>query len=226
MTRFREDGRLREWTADPTDPLPQGLIEDTQLTSEVFSIKGRVALVDFFPEEEPNGNHDPVSITPEMTNGNGTAWVEDGKLRLFKDKPEDTDSRYADSKNVSAAREDPSIFDALLNDYMGFITYIAKGYFMAGSDQQDVIQEGMIGFYKAVRDYNGSLSFGNFVKLCVTRQITSAIKTANRYKHVPLNTYVSFAAQPAGHKDDYGTMTIEDTLPAPEPSVTNIVEST
>ena len=75
----------------------------------------------------------------------------------------------------------------------------ANSYFLAGGDGDDLIQEGYIGLYKAIRDFESgrSTSFRSFAELCVTRQIITAIKTASRQKHVPLNTYVSFSHTPA-----------------------------
>ncbi len=83
-------------------------------------------------------------------------------------------------------------------------------------DSDDLIQEGLIGLYKAVRDFRSDkeTSFRSFAELCVTRQIITAIKTATRFKHAPLNTYVSFSHTPAGHDSD-GEMTLGDALPGP-----------
>ena len=71
--------------------------------------------------------------------------------------------------------------------------YLAKSYFLIGADKEDIIQEGMIGLYKAVRDFDASKtnSFKGFADICITRQIITAIKTATRQKHIPLNSYIS-----------------------------------
>ena len=85
------------------------------------------------------------------------------------------------------------ITDYLLEKYRNFVRAKARTYFLIGADREDVIQEGMIGLYKAIRDYkqeNGS-SFRTFADLCITRQIITAIKTATRQKHLPLNAYIS-----------------------------------
>ena len=76
----------------------------------------------------------------------------------------------------------------------------ASSYFLAGGDSHDLIQEGLVGLFKAVRDYRSDkdTSFRSFAELCITRQIITAIKTATRYKHAPLNSYVSFSHTPAG----------------------------
>ena len=81
----------------------------------------------------------------------------------------------------------------LINKYEGFVRTKAKSYFLIGADKEDIYQEGMIGLYKAIRDFNPDKlsTFKAFAELCVTRQIITAIKTATRQKHIPLNTYVS-----------------------------------
>ncbi|MGL5649459.1 MAG: RNA polymerase sporulation sigma factor SigH [Clostridium sp.] len=81
----------------------------------------------------------------------------------------------------------------LINKYENFVKSKAKTYFLIGADKEDIYQEGLIGLYKAIRDYNPEKlsSFKAFAELCVTRQIITAIKTATRQKHIPLNTYVS-----------------------------------
>ena len=81
----------------------------------------------------------------------------------------------------------------LINKYENFVKSKAKSYFLIGADKEDIYQEGMIGLYKAIRDFNPEklTSFKAFAELCVTRQIITAIKTATRQKHIPLNTYVS-----------------------------------
>lgn len=83
--------------------------------------------------------------------------------------------------------------DFLINKYRNFVRAKARSYFLIGADREDIIQEGMIGLYKAIRDFrNDKLSsFRAFAELCVTRQIITAIKTATRQKHIPLNSYVS-----------------------------------
>ena len=113
--------------------------------------------------------------------------------------------------------------DDLMRRYTGFVRLKASSYFLAGGDGDDLVQEGMIGLYKAVRDFRADkeTSFRSFAELCVTRQIITAIKTATRFKHSPLNTYVSFSHTPAGQESD-GDCTLGDALPGPsvnDPSV-------
>ena len=105
--------------------------------------------------------------------------------------------------------------DGLMRRYAGFVRLKASSYFLAGGDGDDLVQEGMIGLYKAVRDFrtDKETSFRSFAELCVTRQIITAIKTATRFKHSPLNTYVSFSQTPAGQDD--GECTLGDALPGP-----------
>jgi RNA polymerase sporulation-specific sigma factor len=83
--------------------------------------------------------------------------------------------------------------DVIMHKYINFVRAKARTYFLIGADKEDIIQEGMIGLYKAIRDYDGDKlsSFKAFAELCVTRQIITAIKTATRFKHMPLNSYVS-----------------------------------
>nr|WP_254635199.1 RNA polymerase sporulation sigma factor SigH [Paenibacillus chitinolyticus] len=81
----------------------------------------------------------------------------------------------------------------LINKYRNFVRAKARSYFLIGADREDIVQEGMIGLYKSIRDFRGDKlsSFKAFAELCITRQIITAIKTATRQKHIPLNSYVS-----------------------------------
>ncbi|CAM3895469.1 RNA polymerase sporulation sigma factor SigH [Alkalicoccus chagannorensis] len=100
----------------------------------------------------------------------------------------------ADEVLVDYVREgDTGALDFLITKYRGFVRMRARSYFLIGADQDDIVQEGMIGLYKAVRDYRGNKqsSFRVFAELCITRQILTAIKMATRQKHIPLNSYVS-----------------------------------
>src|SRR2546429_6506675 len=129
-----------------------------------------------------------------------------------------------DLQLVLKARNGDSVaLDQLIRRYTGFVRLKSSSYFLAGGDSEDLIQEGLIGLYKAVRDFRSDkeTSFRSFAELCVTRQIITAIKTATRFKHAPLNTYVSFSHTPAG-QDGEGDCTLGDALPSPgvrEPSV-------
>jgi RNA polymerase sporulation-specific sigma factor len=115
---------------------------------------------------------------------------------------------------VKARNGDDAAMDQLIRRYTGFVRLKSSSYFLAGGDGEDLVQEGLIGLYKAVRDFrhDKETSFRSFAELCVTRQIITAIKTATRYKHAPLNTYVSFSHTPAGQDPD-GDCTLGDALP-------------
>lgn len=98
---------------------------------------------------------------------------------------EDIISKAKDGNNVA--------LEYLINKYKNFVRAKARSYFLIGADREDIIQEGMIGLYKAIRDFRSDKlsSFRAFAELCITRQIITAIKTATRQKHIPLNSYVS-----------------------------------
>ena len=109
---------------------------------------------------------------------------------LFGDKY----SELTDEQIVSVCHEgDPDAEEYLLNKYKNFVRSKARSYFLIGADHEDIVQEGMIGLYKAIRDFKPEKlsSFRAFAELCITRQIITAIKTATRQKHIPLNSYVS-----------------------------------
>ncbi|HEX3030726.1 MAG TPA: RNA polymerase sporulation sigma factor SigH [Bacillota bacterium] len=99
-----------------------------------------------------------------------------------------------DEDVVEFAKEGEAVaLDYLINKYKNFVRAKARSYFLIGADREDIIQEGMIGLYKAIRDFRQDKlsSFRAFAELCITRQIITAIKTATRQKHIPLNSYVS-----------------------------------
>jgi len=102
-----------------------------------------------------------------------------------------------------AQNGDASALERVFSDCEWMVRARSKSYFLAGGEREDIIQEGMIGLYKAVRDFNADrgVSFRSFADVCITRQILTAVKTATRFKHVPLNSYVSLNG-PAGDGDD------------------------
>src|SRR3954452_8336530 len=106
-------------------------------------------------------------------------------------------------------------YDRLVRRYYSFVRLKASSYFLVGGDSDDLIQEGLVGLYKAIRDfrYDRESSFRNFAELCITRQIITAVKTATRNKHTPLNSYVSFSQTPASAGD--GEPTLDEILPGP-----------
>ena len=105
----------------------------------------------------------------------------------------DFDSMTDEQVVVLAQETDSPALEYLLNKYKNFVRTKARSYFLIGADHEDIVQEGMIGLYKAIRDYKAEKlsSFRAFAELCVTRQIITAIKTATRQKHIPLNSYIS-----------------------------------
>ncbi|MSO41143.1 MAG: RNA polymerase sporulation sigma factor SigH [Solirubrobacterales bacterium] len=106
-------------------------------------------------------------------------------------------------------------YDQLVRRYRRFVRVKASSYFLLGGDADDLIQEGQLGLFKAIRDYrtDREASFRGFAELCITRQIITAVKTATRNKHTPLNQYVSFSQTPAASADS--DTTLEDVLPGP-----------
>lgn len=123
----------------------------------------------------------------------------------FDTLADETLARHAQSGNNQAVQ-------ALLQRYQGFARAKARGYFLVGADHNDVYQEGMIGLFKAIRDYRSghNASFRGFAELCITRQIITAIKTATRQKHQPLNSYISFTTNSNDEDDE---RPIEELLP-------------
>ena len=116
----------------------------------------------------------------------------------------------ADEELVKLSHDgDELALEYLIERYKYFVRSKARSYFLVGADHEDIIQEGMIGLYKAARDYKEESSFRSFAELCITRQMITAIKTATRQKHIPLNPYVSLN-KPAF--DDDSERTVEDAL--------------
>lgn len=120
----------------------------------------------------------------------------DGFDGLPEEEPPGYD-KYRDMSDSDVAllanNDDGMALEYLLNKYKNFVRAKARSYFLIGADREDIVQEGMIGLYKAIRDFKGEkqASFVAFAELCITRQIITAIKTATRLKHRPLNSYVS-----------------------------------
>jgi RNA polymerase sporulation-specific sigma factor len=120
---------------------------------------------------------------------------------------------------------DDRALEYLINKYKGFVRAKARTYFLIGADREDIIQEGMIGLYKAIRDFRKDKlsSFRAFAELCITRQIITAIKTATRQKHIPLNSYVSLNKPIFDEESDRTLMDIisEESINDPEEMVIN-----
>ena len=147
------------------------------------------------------GDHERVRVPPDLDAATDEELVE----------------RYRQGQADAAS--------ALLQRYRNFARLKARSYFLAGADKDDIIQEGMIGLYKAIRDYSPDreASFRAFAELCITRQIITAVKTATRQKHAPLNTYVSLSKPIAG--EDEPDWALEDVLGAQVPDPADMVIS-
>ena len=118
-----------------------------------------------------------------------------------------------DEELVARTREgDEKAIETLLDRYRHYARAKSRSYFLAGADKEDIVQEGMIGLYKAIRDFEPEhdTAFRAFAELCITRQIITAIKTATRQKHIPLNSYVSLNKPASG--DDAGDRFLSDSI--------------
>jgi RNA polymerase sporulation-specific sigma factor len=120
---------------------------------------------------------------------------------------------------IEAQMENVRAQEYLINKYQSFVKAKAKSYFLIGADKEDIYQEGMIGLYKAIRDFKPDklASFKAFAELCVTRQIITAIKTATRQKHIPLNTYVSLNKPIYDEESDRTLLDILSSLKVTDP---------
>ena len=128
---------------------------------------------------------------PEL---NPEAELEAAAAALEMPETPDAYQEMADEDVVALCRTGDTVaVEYLLNKYKNFVRSKARSYFLIGADHEDIVQEGMIGLYKAIRDFRPEKlsSFRAFAELCITRQIITAIKTATRQKHIPLNSYVS-----------------------------------
>ena len=112
-----------------------------------------------------------------------------------------------------AKQGSPDAYERLVRRYYSFVRLKASSYFLVGGDADDLIQEGLVGLYKAIRDFRSDResSFRNFAELCITRQIITAVKTATCNKHTPLNQYISFSSSPAGSGE--GEPTLDEVMP-------------
>lgn len=135
---------------------------------------------------------------------------------LKKSSSKKTKAQIDDLYLVALAKQgNTTAYDQLFRRYHRFVRLKASSYFLMGGDTDDLIQEGMVGLYKAVRDFrtDRESSFRSFAELCVTRQIITAVKTATRHKHRPLNSYVAFTQAPSAQSSDMSESTLEDVLP-------------
>ncbi len=131
-----------------------------------------------------------------------------------------------DEELIREAKEgNDAALELLINKYKKYVRAKARTYFLIGADREDIIQEGMIGLYKAIRDFRGDKlsSFRAFAELCITRQIITAIKTATRQKHIPLNSYISLNKPIFDEESDRTLMDIinEENVSDPEEMMIN-----
>lgn len=131
-----------------------------------------------------------------------------------------TFAEMSDEEIVELAQQgDQAAVEYLVDKYRNFVRAKARSYFLIGADKEDIIQEGMIGLFKAIRDYKTDklTSFRAFAELCITRQIITAIKTATRQKHIPLNSYVSLNKPIYDEESDRTLMDILSTTKIANP---------
>ncbi|MDO8885972.1 RNA polymerase sporulation sigma factor SigH [Candidatus Oleimmundimicrobium sp.] len=148
------------------------------------------------------------SATTELSTSSNTS-----KIKQIQRKESLPFGNFKESDVVIAAKNgDKAALEYVLGKYKIFVKIKARSYFLIGADKEDLIQEGMIGLYKAIRDYcdDRQTSFKAFAELCITRQMITAIKTATRQKHIPLNSYISFN-RPAYYEEE-SERTLEDTI--------------
>src|SRR4051794_38161083 len=173
------------------------------------------------PERAPRGGtgatrskferRTPVAAPTPTRDFATVAPVAAGSRRKHEAQPELEDTYLV----ALAKRGSADAYDRIVKRYRGFVRLKASSYFLLGGDSDDLIQEGLLGLYKAIRDYrtDRESSFRNFAELCITRQIITAVKTATRNKHTPLNQYVSFSQTPAAAGDS--DTTLDEILPGP-----------
>lgn len=139
----------------------------------------------------------------------------------IKSEPYDRFLQMTDEEIVLDAQSNDNVLaqEYLLHKYRNFVRAKARSYFLIGAEREDIIQEGMIGLYKAIRDFKSDKqsSFRAFAELCVTRQIITAIKTATRQKHIPLNSYVSLNKPIYEEESDRTLLDIISGVKVPNP---------
>lgn len=136
------------------------------------------------------------------------------------------DFETAEESRILALAKDGNTraVEFLLNKYKNLVKSKSRTYFLIGAEKSDIIQEGMIGLYKAIKDYNpqNGSSFRTFADLCITRQIITAVKTATRLKHMPLNSYISLNKSSNDENDDTPIEAIREIFhPDPEEIMIN-----
>ncbi|MBN2396401.1 MAG: RNA polymerase sporulation sigma factor SigH [Candidatus Atribacteria bacterium] len=133
---------------------------------------------------------------------------------VFQEKPVAAYQKYDENSLANLAHCGDALAEKyIINQYKRFVKVKARTYFLVGADQEDLIQEGMIGLYKAIRNYDSAKvsSFKVFAEICINRQMISAIKKATRQKNLPLNSYISLN-QPVYHEDSNRALTLLETI--------------
>jgi RNA polymerase sporulation-specific sigma factor len=208
LTRERSTTKKRAAADSPLLQVVPDLVEESVLVEELAVTVESASVLD----EQP-----PTSLVAEIAEAEHL--VDELEREVNGETPSTPDkwrneNGLSDDDLVLAARSgDDAALCELLNKYRAFARVKARSYFLVGADREDIVQEGMIGLYKAIRDFNPDMqsSFRAFAELCVTRQIITAIKTATRQKHGPLNNYVSFSRPVSG--DDDGERVLGDVIP-------------
>lgn len=199
---------------------PQVESSDTPLLSVVPSlVEGSVIVEELATTVEIEivvGGDVEISLVDEIAQAECLVTELDAEVHgraPVRERWRNADGKTDDDLVMEARGGSDAALCELLNKYRAFARVKARSYFLVGADREDIVQEGMIGLYKAIRDFNPELqtSFRAFAELCITRQIITAIKTATRQKHGPLNNYVSFE-RPVGGDDD-GERVLGDLLP-------------
>ena len=136
------------------------------------------------------------------------------------------DNRIEEEVVIEAKDGNVRAQEYIITKYENFVKIKAKSYFLIGADREDIYQEGMIGLYKAIRDFNAEKlsTFKVFAEVCITRQIITAIKTATRQKHIPLNTYVSLNKPVSDEDSDRTLLDILGTIKITDPEALFIGE--
>jgi RNA polymerase sporulation-specific sigma factor len=181
------------------------LVEDSVLVEELATTVEAEALV---------GGGD-VSLVDEIAQAECLVTELDAEVHggtPVRERWRNADGKTDDDLVMEARAGSDAALCELLNKYRAFARVKARSYFLVGADREDIVQEGMIGLYKAIRDFRSDrqASFRGFAELCITRQIITAIKTATRHKHQALNQYVSISGVRGG--DDAGERSIEEML--------------
>ena len=207
LTRERTTTKKKAVTKTPLLKVVPALVEDAVVVEELaVTVEAETAL----------GGQDQPSLGAEIAEAEHLIDELDREVHAGTPAPDRwrNENGQTDDDLVLAARSgDDAALCELLNKYRAFARVKARSYFLVGADREDIVQEGMIGLYKAIRDFNPDMqsSFRAFAELCVTRQIITAIKTATRQKHGPLNNYVSFSRPVSG--DDDGERVLGDVIP-------------